>query len=111
NLKAELNAHLESRTPHFENEHRMLHKNGVYRWMLCRGLAIRDNDSTRATRMAGSISDITERKVAEEQLLHDALHDALTGLPNRALFIDRLGVSIGHSKRRKDYLFAVLFLD
>ncbi len=55
--------------------------------------------------------DITERKALEEQLIHDAFHDALTGLPNRALFLDRLGQSIRHSQRRRDRLFAVLFLD
>ena len=57
------------------------------------------------------VTDITERKMAEEQLIHDAFHDLLTGLPNRALFLDRLGVCIQHLKRRSDYLFAVLFLD
>ena len=55
--------------------------------------------------------DITQRKLAEEQLLHDAFHDALTGLPNRSLFIDRLEHSVRLAKRRTDYLFAVLFLD
>jgi diguanylate cyclase (GGDEF)-like protein len=52
-----------------------------------------------------------KRKEIEEQLLHNAFHDALTGLPNRALFIDRLEQSIRHTKRHEDYLFAVLFLD
>ena len=55
--------------------------------------------------------DITQRKLAEEQLLHDAFHDALTGLPNRALFNDRLEHALRLAQRRKDYLFAVLFLD
>lgn len=55
--------------------------------------------------------DITERRRAEEQLLHNALHDALTGLPNQALFMDRLGLALERAKRREDYLFAVLFLD
>jgi diguanylate cyclase (GGDEF)-like protein/PAS domain S-box-containing protein len=55
--------------------------------------------------------DITTRKQAEEQLLHDALHDSLTGLSNRTLFVDRLNQSIARSKRHPGYLFAVLFLD
>lgn len=55
--------------------------------------------------------DIAERRRAEEQLLHNALHDGLTGLPNQALFMDRLGLALERAKRRKDYLFAVLFLD
>ncbi len=55
--------------------------------------------------------DITERKRAEEQLLHDAFHDSLTGLPNRALFIDHLRLAVNHCRRRKGYLFAVLFID
>lgn len=55
--------------------------------------------------------DITERRRAEEQLLHDAFHDSLTGLPNRALFIDHLKLAVNHYRRRKGYLFAVLFID
>lgn len=55
--------------------------------------------------------EIAARKLAEEQLLHDAFHDALTGLPNRALFMDRLAHTIAIAKRREDYFFAVLFLD
>jgi len=55
--------------------------------------------------------DITARKMAEERLLHDALHDHLTGLPNRALFMDRLGMAIAHAKRRLSYTYAVLFID
>ncbi|HET7275644.1 MAG TPA: EAL domain-containing protein [Longimicrobiaceae bacterium] len=56
-------------------------------------------------------SDITSRRVMEEQLRYDALHDALTGLPNRMLFMERLAHSILRAKRREEYLFAVLFLD
>ncbi|HAR46820.1 MAG TPA: hypothetical protein DCS05_11850, partial [Nitrospiraceae bacterium] len=57
------------------------------------------------------LAEIEARKTAEEQLLHDAFHDGLTGLPNRALFMDRLTRPIAIARRRKEYLFAVLFLD
>ncbi len=107
-LKAEISAHQGGGTPHFKSEHRMLHKDGTYRWVLSRGIAVRNGE---AYRMAGSQSDITARKLAEKRLLHDAFHDALTGLPNRALFLDRLGMVIAHARRRGGHPYAVLFLD
>ncbi len=57
------------------------------------------------------IHDITKRKQIEDQLLHNALHDSLTGLANRALFMERLDHTIQLKKRQEDYTFAVLFLD
>lgn len=60
--------------------------------------------------IAGSQTDITSRKRAEQQLLHHAFHDALTGLPNRDLFMNRLEHAFKRAKRHEDYLFAVLFL-
>ena len=99
-VMAEINAHLEGRTSHFETEHRMLHQNGSFLWMRTRGLAVRDTTG-KAYRMAGSQTDITEGKVA----------DALTGLPNRILFTDRLAHSLDRAKRHRQYLCAVLFLD
>jgi len=99
-VKEEIAAHQKGLTPHFESEHRVLHKDGSFRWMLSRAVAVH-NASGNALRMAGSQTDITEGKVS----------DPLTGLPNRLLFIDRVGRLIKHTKRRKDHLFAVLFLD
>ena len=58
----------------------------------------------------GLVEDITTRKTAEEQLIHDALHDALTGLPNRTLLLDRLDQAMRRGGRR-DATFAVLFID
>jgi diguanylate cyclase (GGDEF)-like protein/PAS domain S-box-containing protein len=103
-------AHLEGSTPHLEIEHRMLHVDGAYRWMLSRGLAIR-GENGKVTRMAGSQTDVTQRREAEEQLLRDALHDSLTGLPNRVLMADRIDRSIARITRDPDHKFAVLFLD
>jgi diguanylate cyclase (GGDEF)-like protein/PAS domain S-box-containing protein len=108
--RMDISAHVRRRSSHFISEHRIRHKDGTYRWVLCRGMAVWD-ESGNAVRMAGSISDITERKVAEERLLHDALHDTLTDLANRALFVDRLTQAIHRANRNPDYRFAVLFLD
>jgi diguanylate cyclase (GGDEF)-like protein len=57
------------------------------------------------------VRNMTERKYFEKQLIHDALHDSLTGLPNRHLFVNRLSHVLDLSKRRNNYLFAVLFID
>lgn len=105
-----LREHLEDRRSYYESEHRMLHKDGSYRWMLTRGLAVKD-EKGRIWRMAGSQTDITGRVNFEEQLKHNALHDSLTGLPNRVLFMNRLKAAIDRKKDEKNYLFAVLFMD
>ncbi|MDA0240300.1 MAG: EAL domain-containing protein [Proteobacteria bacterium] len=109
-LRSALTSHLNDEAPYFSCEHRILHHDGSYRWMLSRGIAVR-NAQGKAIRIAGSLSDITESKQAEHQLLRDALHDTLTNLPNRALFTDRLTQAIVRSNRHRDYLFAVLFVD
>jgi len=109
-LRSALEAHFKSEASHFEMEHRMRHRSGDDRWVLTRGVAVRDA-SGRAVRMAGSLTDVTARKRAEQQLLYDAFHDGLTGLANRALFIDRLAMAIAASRRRHSLGFAVLFLD
>ncbi|NJC95109.1 MAG: diguanylate cyclase [Anaerolineales bacterium] len=109
-VQASLVSHLKGVTPHFECEYRVRHSNGKYMWVLSRGLVVRDSKGN-AYRMAGSQSDITARKLAEQQLAHDAVHDALTGLPNRVLFLDRLQNRLERTKRNPDSLFAVMFID
>jgi diguanylate cyclase (GGDEF)-like protein/PAS domain S-box-containing protein len=110
-LTQALDAHLTGANEHFEFEHRIQHRDGAYRWMLTRGVAVRDIHG-RATRVVGSQTDVTGRKQAESRLQHDAMHDALTGLPNRVLFLDRLDQAIRRSRRHQpDRCAAVLFLD
>ena len=99
-LQAEIEAHRNGLTPRFENEHRMLHHDGGSRWMLARGLAVRDENG-QAIRMAGSQTDITQGKIA----------DPLTGLPNRTLFCDRLTRSLERARHQPGYHFAVALLD
>jgi diguanylate cyclase (GGDEF)-like protein/PAS domain S-box-containing protein len=110
-LTQALDAHLTGASHHFEHEHRIQHRDGSYRWMLARGMAVRDPYG-RALRVVGSQTDVTDRKQAEQRLQHDAMHDALTGLPNRVLFLDRLDQAIRRAQRAEPAAAAaVLFLD
>lgn len=109
-LKIEMKEHLMGGRPYFECEFRIRHADGSYRWMRARGKALR-NEQGRPYRIAGSMTDVTEYHLIQEQILHDALHDAMTGLPNRVLMMDRLGQALIHRTRRPHKLFAVLFLD
>ncbi|MBI5509800.1 MAG: EAL domain-containing protein [Deltaproteobacteria bacterium] len=109
-VRSLIRTHIDGHLPQFKDEHRMLHKDGTYRWVLVRGVATRDSTG-RAVRMAGSQTDITESRLAEQQMQYDALHDAVTFLPNRVLFLDRLGQAVARARRRTDYRFAVVLLD
>lgn len=109
-LRADLEAHLKGLRDHFESEHRIRHRDGSYRWVLTRGLVVR-NDENQPMRVAGSQTDTTDRRAAEERALHTAFHDRLTGLPNRTLFLDRLRHTAELGQRWSGYSFAVIFLD
>jgi diguanylate cyclase (GGDEF)-like protein/PAS domain S-box-containing protein len=98
-VKDALDLHLAGGGSHYESEHRILHRDQTYRWVRCRGAAIR-NAAGIATRLAGSLTDVTDSKVA----------DALTGLPNRVLLVELLEHAIRRRQRRPDYTCALLIL-
>lgn len=101
---------IESEESNFQIEKRFIAKNGRTVDTLLKVVVVRDANN-KPLHFNNQIVDITERKHMEQQLLHDALHDALTGLPNRALFMDRLEQQLKRSQSQGGYLFAVLFLD
>jgi diguanylate cyclase (GGDEF)-like protein/PAS domain S-box-containing protein len=105
-LKKAIDAHLEKRTDLLETEFRMLHKDGSWRWILCRGM----RHGTRAL-LGGSVTDVTALKASENQVLIEAFHDPLTGLPNKRLFLDRLELSMARRRQRPGQPVAVLYLD
>lgn len=109
-FRTDLAFHLAGQAEKLINEHRVLTRDGGERWVLCRGVAVRDSEG-RAIRVAGSLSDITKQKRSEAELIEQAHHDRLTGLPNRTLFMEILRTSLERTKRNKSYNFAVLFLD
>ncbi|CAK0741927.1 diguanylate cyclase [uncultured Gammaproteobacteria bacterium] len=109
-FKAALNLLYHSDRTHLEHEFRMRHGDGSVRWYLIRGAAVRDANNIIA-RLAGSMTDITLRKRAELQLRFDALHDALTGLPNRNLLLDRIGQGLDRLRRTGGHHFGVLLID
>jgi len=87
----------------------MHHANGDVRWVLCRGVAVRD-EAAHPIRMSGSQTDVTERRRIEIELAHAASHDALTGLPNRTMLRDLLEDALVKARHVGDR-FAVLFID
>jgi diguanylate cyclase (GGDEF)-like protein/PAS domain S-box-containing protein len=109
-LRIEIDLHLRGLTPHFESEFRVSAPDGSARWLLGRGQALCRDDGS-PYRIAGSISDVTDRKRQEEQLLRHALYDGLTGLANRTLFMDRMSFLDSRRQRHAGYGYAVLFVD
>jgi diguanylate cyclase (GGDEF)-like protein/PAS domain S-box-containing protein len=109
-VKIDLNRHMKGCTSHFEAEFRLRHRSGDYRWFRSRGMTVFDPDGV-AYRMVGSQTDITEHYLAREQLMRDAFYDAMTGLPNRLLLMDRMSQALKKCKRQQQKHCGVLFLD
>ena len=107
-LKAAEKARLSGRGERME--YRIRHKDGSWRTLESTASPIR-NAKGQTDKLVIVNRDITERKRAEELLAHNAFHDGLTNLPNRALFLDRLQHALTLSKRHANYKFAVLLID
>jgi len=105
-LKEALAGVREGRTAALELELRMIDRAGTWRWLLVRGARAADGGL-----VGGSLTDVTAIKLSENRLLAEALHDRLTGLPNEALFLDRLALALVRGSRRPAHSLAVLYLD
>jgi diguanylate cyclase (GGDEF)-like protein/PAS domain S-box-containing protein len=104
-----LQAYLNNPWGSWEEEYRLRHKNGDYRWIQVRAKPTLD-DNKKVVRLTGVHIDVTERVIAEGQANYLAYHDSLTDLPNRLLFNDRVDHAIAHSKRSGKRL-SILFID
>ncbi|NTV91164.1 MAG: diguanylate cyclase, partial [Clostridiales bacterium] len=100
---------LEGKVNEIDQNYRVLDKNGVYRWVRSKAKVFFD-DTGKPEKIAGVNTDIDKLKKQDELLEYLAYHDSLTDLPNRALFLDRLGNAIKLA-RRSEHRVAVLFID
>lgn len=105
----EVNKHINNKTKSIEIEYRLKRNDGYYVWVLCKGKAIR-NSENKVLKLAGSISDISRKKLSEEKLEFMAYYDTLTKLPNRALLIKKLNEQFKISKKEQKS-GAVFFID
>ncbi|MDM7922886.1 MAG: diguanylate cyclase, partial [Pyrinomonadaceae bacterium] len=100
---------IDSGSTHWTEEYRYRRRDGSFAFVVDRGYVVRDENG-RSVRMPGSMMDVSERKSLEEQLTHQALHDPLTKIANRALFRNRVDHSLAKLSRSNTTI-AVLFLD
>jgi diguanylate cyclase (GGDEF)-like protein/PAS domain S-box-containing protein len=111
-VRAEIAAHLHGDAPHVRTEYRIRHADGEWRWMLCRGMAVRGRGGTgEPVRLAGSQRDVTDLRRTRERLQHETRHDELTGLPNRSHLVERLEECLEAFREDPARLFALLHLD
>src|SRR4029078_13329278 len=88
---------LDQRRGRLVQDFRLRTPDGHYMWFALKARPVVGSDG-EVVRLVGTVTDVTEFKTAEERLLHDAVHDNLTGLPNRELFLDRLDAALSFAK-------------
>lgn len=111
-MQRDREAHFSGRTPIYRNEHRILCKDGCWKWVLSRGMVISRDEQGRPLRMVGTHTDITERREQQALIWRQSRHDALTGLPNRTLMRERLETELQQRTAQPQPLpLAVLFVD
>jgi diguanylate cyclase (GGDEF)-like protein/PAS domain S-box-containing protein len=96
-FRASLDGVLEQRRGRLVQDFRLRTPDGHYLWFALKARPVVGSDG-EVVRLVGTLTDVTEFKTAEERLLQDAVHDNLTGLPNRQLFLDRLEAVLGFTK-------------
>jgi diguanylate cyclase (GGDEF)-like protein/PAS domain S-box-containing protein len=109
-FRATLDGIVEQRRGRVAQDFRMRTSDGHYLWFALRARPVVGTDG-EVIRLVGTLTDVTEFKTAEERLLHDAVHDNLTGLPNRELFLDRLGAVLGFAKADATIRPTVMVID
>jgi diguanylate cyclase (GGDEF)-like protein/PAS domain S-box-containing protein len=109
-FRASLDAILEQRRGRLTQDFRLRTPDGHYLWFALKARPVVGSDG-EVVRLVGTLTDVTEFKTAEERLLHDAVHDNLTGLPNRQLFIDRLDAALAFSKSDAGIRPTVIVID
>lgn len=92
-FRAVLDAVLETRRGRVDEDFRLRDHEGHYRWFHLRARPVVGSDG-EVIRCVGTLADVTDMRIAQERLLHDAVHDNLTGLPNRELFLDRVSAAM-----------------
>ena len=106
---ADFNSHLEGKTPYYASEFRIRTRAGKYKWVFNRGKALNDSNG-KPVKLAGSLTDISDRKKHEENIEFLAYYDPLTKLPNRTLFMERLNEELRRPKS-DGQCGAVFFID
>ena len=109
-LRSQLEDYLHGKAENYRIEHRLRCKNGEWKWILARGMVVARDAHGKPLRMVGTHTDISVRKASEELIWRQANFDALTSLPNRRMFFDRLKEAIKRAARNR-HTFALLFID